>query len=79
MTVLTGGSWWQGVRGEREGGVGWLPGLTRLELGPGMAQVGLATSSLFFVLVFILFCFSLFFYIFSKLISNKVKPKAEVF
>jgi hypothetical protein len=53
MTVLTGGSWWQGVRGERAGWAGF-PGLTRLELGPGHGPGWAGHFFSFFVLVFIL-------------------------
>jgi hypothetical protein len=47
---------------ERETGLGWLGwvGLLAGIWAPGMAQVGLATSSLFFVLVFYSFLFHSF-------------------
>jgi hypothetical protein len=61
--VLTGGSWWQGVRGEREGGVGWLPGLTRLELGPGHGPGWAGHFFSFFLFWFLFFSVSLFSFI----------------
>jgi hypothetical protein len=57
--------------------VGW-PGWAVALLGPGRGPVGLDSSTPFFCSdSFSIFYFSLFFYIFSKLISNKVNPSSK--
>jgi hypothetical protein len=60
-----------------------LAGLLLGWFGPRVGPVGLMPSSslLFFLFVLNLshFPFLLFFYIFSKLISNKVKPMSKIF
>jgi hypothetical protein len=57
---LTGGSRWQGVRGERGSGVGWFPGLARLELGPGHGPVAAFLSFFFDLVLFPIFCLYFF-------------------